>query len=380
MMWNIPIYLLPRAPFRALAARVAAEVDVPVIAVGRLHRSDLIEDVLHSGDADMVAVGRPLIADPDFFEHLRQATQPRACLKCNQCIHSVAYGPVACSVNSAVRRGEQPPAAVRRGRRVLVVGGGPAGMHAAALASNAGHTVRLLERRDHVGGLLDVAAVGPGKAPVGALLDRLAEDLAGSNADVRLETELDDEQVRAFRPDILIDATGSVAKHPAIEGIAAFPIRTVDQALTSLPSADDVIAVMGGGGTGVEAAYALAATGARVILLEKRPRIGVGLVPHVRFHLLRLLEDSSVEVVTRVRRLRCDGSSLSVRTRTGQITVEGISLLVLATGRESKGIEPAIKSGLRVELHTVGDAFKPGSILEALQGARRAVEALTIPL
>jgi len=379
MMWNIPVYLLPRAPFRALAARVRAQVDVPVIAVGRLHRPDVIEDVLVEGDADLVAVGRPLIADPDFFAHLRAGSQPRACLKCNQCINSVAYGPVSCSVNSLVRRGERPPGPASPGKRVLVVGGGPAGMHAATLADNAGHTVRLVERRDRVGGLLGVASVGPGKGPVAALRARLTEDLGASSVDVRLDTPFDEAQIDAFEPDAIIDATGSAALQPSVEGEPAFPIRSVDRALRAPPAGGSLVAVLGGGPTGAEAAHALAASGARVILLEKRPRVGVGLIPHVRFHLLRLLEDEGVEVVTRVRRLEAAGASLRVVTRKDEHTFDGLDLLVLATGRESKGIDPAIKSGLRVEVITVGDALQPGSILEALQGARRAVEDLTIP-
>jgi len=137
------------------------------------------------------------------------------------------------------------------------------------------------------------------------------------------------------------------------------------------------VAVLGGGATGAEAAHALASAGADVILLEKRPRIGVGLVPHVRFHLLRLLSEAGVEVVTRVRSLHCEANTLQVQTRKGEHTFEGLDLLVLAIGRRSKGIDPAIKSGLRAEVHTVGDALEPGTILEALQGARRAVEDLT---
>ncbi len=379
MMWNIPVYLLPDAPFRALAARIRRAVDVPVIAVGRLHRPDLIEDVLDSGDADLVAVGRPLIADPDFFTHLRLGTQPRACLKCNQCIHSVAYGPVACSVNSLVRCGERPPEPSDRVQRVLVVGGGPAGMHTAALASGAGHTVRLLERGERLGGLLDVAAVGPGKAPIAALRRRLAEDLAASAAEVRLATPLDAAELADFGPGVVVDATGSAALRPAVEGEAAFPVVTVDQALAAPPSPGSLVAVLGGGATGAEAAHALASVGVRVVLLEKRPRIGVGLVPHIRFHLLRLLDDHGVEVLSRVRSLRCDGRALAVRMRKAERTLEGLDLLVLATGRESKGIDPAIKSGLRAEVITVGDALEPGTILEALQGARRAVEDLTGP-
>jgi len=374
--WNIPIYLLPEAGFRPLAARIREAVDVPVIAVGRLHTPELIEDVLRTGDADLVAVGRPLIADPDFATHLREGTAPRPCLKCNRCIHSIAYGPVSCTVNPLAMLGDRPLQVPAMFGRVLVVGGGAAGMTTALLASQLGHAVRLLERSDRLGGQLDVAGRGQHKQPVAALKLHLAEALAAAPVDVRLGTAVDADEVARYDPDAVIVATGSHQPPMTMPGEAAFPVLTVDEALRAPAPPAGLSVVLGAGAAGMEAAHALLGLGARVALLEKRPRIGIGLIPHVRYHLQRLLKETDTEVLTRVHDLKASGDSLHVYQRRATRILDGVGQVVVATGREANRLDPAITSGSRATVYTVGDALRPGSILEALEAARRVVEQL----
>jgi len=376
LVWNIPAYLLPEAGFRHLAAAVKRAVSVPVIAVGRLHTPELIEDVLRSGDADMVAVGRPLIADPDFFTHLRDGTPPRPCLKCNRCIQSIAYGPVSCSVNPHARGGDALAHRPRTFRRVLVVGGGPAGIATALLASQAGHSVRLLERRERLGGQLEVARVGAHKAAIAGLRLHLLSELENSTADVRVGTPLDVTQVDDFDPDCIVIATGSAASAPDLPGEAGFAVCTVDQALGDSDGGAGTTVVVGAGATGVEAAHALAARGARVVLLEKRPRIGIGLIPYVRFHALRLLSELGVETLTRVKALEARGTALYVKMRTTDRILDNVSQLVWAVGRTPRAVNPDLYATSEAQVLAIGDAQQPGSILEAMEGARRVVEEL----
>ena len=376
LVWNIPTYLLPEAGFRPLAAAVKRAVSVPVIAVGRLHTPELIEDVLRSGDADLVAVGRPLIADPDFHTHLTAGTAPRPCLKCNRCIQSIAYGPVTCSVNPLARGGDRPASRPRTYRRVLVVGGGPAGIATALLASEAGHSVRLLETRDRLGGQLHVAGVGSSKAAVAGLRLHLLAELDASPVDVRLGTPLDTEQVADFDPECIVIATGSTPVAPDLPAGAGFAVRTVDEALTSRDAKEGMTVVVGAGATGVEAAHALASRGDRVILLEKRPRIGIGLVPYVRFHALRLLAEQGVETLTRVKSLEPRGSALYVQMRTTDRILDNVAQLVWAVGRTPCAVDPDLYAASDAQVLAIGDTQQPGSILEAMDGARRVVEEL----
>ncbi len=371
MVWNIPVYLLEDAPFRPLAARVREAVDIPVIAVGRLHEPALMEDTLACGDADLIAVGRPFIADPGFLVALEAGTRPRPCVRCNQCILSISYGPLLCTVNPDV--GREGDAMLRDPHlRVLVAGGGPAGMTAAIRAARAGHDVRLLERHPELGGQLRAAAVGPHKHRIAEFSRHLQGELRACSADVQLGCAIDRDAVESFNPDLIIDATGSQPTPLTLDG-AAFPTLGVDDALLA-PSPPGTLVILGGGAGGVEAAHALAARGHDVVLAEKRPRIGVGLVPHARFHLERLLAEQGVQVVTRCKKLEARGNELRLIQRRGEETITGVSQLIVATGRESKGIDPAIYSGFKARIVPVGDAVKPGSIQEALSTARRALD------
>jgi len=376
MVWNIPVYLLPGAGFRPLARAVKRAVKIPVIAVGRLHTPDLMEQVVATGDADLVSVGRPVLADPDYMTQLRQGRSPRPCLSCNRCINSVGYGPVTCSVNPGASRGDVPP---RRGRthlRVLVAGGGPAGMHAATLAASMGHEVTLAERRSTLGGQLDLASTGPHKDAVHRLWRHLEDQTRAAGIEILTDTEVDAALVSHLAPERIIDATGSAPRRAPLSGSPSFPVRTVDEALrTSLPGEGTVV-VLGGGPGGVETAHALAPRAARVVLVEARPKIGVGMVPHTRFHAERLLREDGVELITRVQTARADGDRLDLTLRRGETAIEGVCLLVLAIGRESIGLDPAIYAPSRACVVKVGDAVRPASILEALETARRSAEEL----
>ena len=376
MVWNIPVYLLPGAGFRPLARAVKQVVDIPVIAVGRLHTPELMDEVLAAGDADLISVGRPLLADPDYMLQLRRGRKPRPCLSCNRCINSVGFGPVTCSVNPGASRGDVAPQLTRRSLRVLVAGGGPAGMHAASLAARMGHEVTLVEKRASLGGQLDLASTGPHKDAVHRLWRHLEEEARDAGVEVITGTAVDRELVARLDPERIVDATGSAPRHAPVAGSPSFPVRAVDDALrTSLPP-DGRVVVLGGGPGGVETAHAVAARDRRVVLVEARPRIGVGMVPHTRFHAERLLRDAGVTMVTRVKAAVAEGDRLRLTLRRGEELIEGVSLLILAIGRESIGLDPAIYAHSHACVVKVGDAVRPASILEALETARRCAEEL----
>jgi 2,4-dienoyl-CoA reductase (NADPH2) len=200
------------------AAAVKEVVDVPVIAVGRLHDPDLAERVLAEGRADFVAMGRPWLADESLGAKLAHGGRVRRCISCENCIDSLEERfAVDCAVNP--RTGKERELAVgptRRRKRVVVVGGGPAGMEAARVAAGRNHDVVLLERAGRLGGaLLWASTVHPENEP---FLDYLCAEVRTSSAQVRLGTTASADDVAALGPDAVVVATGGRIAVPVVPG------------------------------------------------------------------------------------------------------------------------------------------------------------------
>ncbi|HSF04549.1 MAG TPA: FAD-dependent oxidoreductase [Methylomirabilota bacterium] len=221
----IPPMRYPEATFLHLARAIKGRVAVPVIAVGRLHDSSLAERVVAEGQADMVALGRQLIADPEWPRKVREGRldEIRPCIACNTCVDGMREGArIQCLVNPvAGRETEFELRPVGRPRRVLVVGGGPAGMEAARLLARRGHRVALVERESRLGGQLRLAAKAPVFQNVETdaevllkLIEFLARQLGKAGVDVRLAQAATAALVRELRPEVVVLATGASYRWP----------------------------------------------------------------------------------------------------------------------------------------------------------------------
>lgn len=260
------------------AAAVREVVDVPVIAVGRLHDPDLAEAVLAEGRADFVALGRPLLADPDLPRKLAagQVERVRRCISCENCIDSLEQRfSTDCAVNPLTgREHELLLPRVPEGRHVVVVGGGPGGLESARLAAGHGHRVTLLERSDRLGGsFVWAAAVHPANAPY---LAWLRAEVERASVDLRLGVAATAAGVAALEPDAVVVATGGAVASPAITG---HRLREVCERLVAGEplGLGHRVAIVGGGQTALELAVTLAAAGHRVSVLEP----GADLAPEI---------------------------------------------------------------------------------------------------
>jgi 2,4-dienoyl-CoA reductase (NADPH2) len=211
------------------AARLRAEVGLPVVAVGGFTHPDQAEEALAAGLCDLVGVVRGQVADPDFAVKARtgRAAEIRACLGCNQeCIGRVGTNRwLGCVVEPRTGREAQLPPPRRRPRRVAVVGGGPAGLQAAVSATRRGHRITLFEADDRTGGQVLVAARAPGRARFGRLVADLAAECARLGVDVRTSSPVDAELLDREAPEVVVLATGSRPARPAWTGESA---RVVD--------------------------------------------------------------------------------------------------------------------------------------------------------
>lgn len=364
------------------AAAVREVVDVPVIAVGRIHDPGLAEQVLADGRADFVAMGRPLLADPDLPNKLAAGSPERVrrCISCENCIDAMELRfSVDCAVNPRTGKElELTPVATTTARHVVVVGGGPGGMEAARVAAGRGHRVTLVERSGRLGGsMVLAAAVHPENRP---FLDWLLAELAALPVDVRLGVTADADLLAGLSPDAVVVAGGGRVTYPDLPGTdLPHVLRLRDLGLGDGPEAglDGVgsrVAVVGGGLAGIQLAEVLAAAGRRVAVFEP----GDTVAPEIGWkrkteHLLRL-DRLGVTLHTEVTLEEICAEGLAFTPADGARRVLPADTVVLVGLVESDpSLHDVLAAGLpEVEVLAVGDCAGPGLIQKAVEDGARA--------
>jgi 2,4-dienoyl-CoA reductase-like NADH-dependent reductase (Old Yellow Enzyme family)/thioredoxin reductase len=378
--WYYQHMALPAGVNESLAALVRSEVSVPVMVAGRLGTSDQIRAVLRNKMGDVVALGRPLLADPDLPRKMRDGRDDEimVCGSCLQgCLASVkGGGPVACVINPELGREEETiDSAATVGKHLVVVGGGPAGMQAALTAQRRGYTVTLLEKNSKLGGQFALAYATPGKEAMEQPFRSLARAVERSGVELRTGTEATLETVLALEPDRVIVATGSKPVVPPVPGLED-PL-TAEQVLTGAREPGHRVLVLGGGLVGIEMAEYLAKRGREVEVVEILDDIARDMEAVTRKMTLRRLESSPITVHTATRLMRLDGGDAVVRigdaekeSSLGQFDSVLVAVGHRANDSLSKSLETA---GLDVKV--VGDAAHPGQILEATRAGYEAAQS-----
>jgi 2,4-dienoyl-CoA reductase-like NADH-dependent reductase (Old Yellow Enzyme family)/thioredoxin reductase len=354
------------------AAAVKEVVDVPVIAVGRLHDPTLAEAVLADGRADFVAMGRPLLADPDLPRKLASGDRVRRCISCENCIDSLEERLATdCAVNPLTgREHELLPLPVARRRHVVVVGGGPGGMDAARRAAAQGHRVTLIENHLELGGRFRHAAtVHPANA---LFLDWLLAEVADADIDVYLDTVAKPDAVAALEPDVVVVANGAMLMMPE----AGQDLGHVTDINSVLRDGDvgRKVCVVGGTLPGVAIAGHLAAAGHLVSLLEPGLELAPEVGPKRRTEELDELDrlGVAVHVGTAVERYTDGGLEF---TPQGGRTRELRADTVVVTGWfvPNLRLHDAIAARLPdIDVYAVGDCRGYGLVRQATEDAARA--------
>ncbi len=352
------------------AAEVKKVVNIPVITVNRINDALLAETIISSGKADIVAMGRGSLADPALPAKAAAGafSDITYCVGCMQgCAGELFKGnPIRCLVNPELGK-EREFAAKRTSskKKVLVAGGGPAGMEAAIAAAKAGHEVRLYERRDKLGGQYYLAAIPPTKGEISSFIACLRKRLDDLKVKVALNAELTPDLARSHKPDVLIIATGSRPVKPQIPGIDKPHVVTAYDVLDGRVDVGHRVVVIGGGMVGAETADHLANHGKEVIIVEQLPEIASDEQPVNRDILLEDLEKNNVEVYVNsaVREILDDGVIIATHDRE---EVRRVDSIVLAGGAQP---EDGLAAGLKdsaIKVVTVGDALNVRNALEAV--------------
>ncbi|MEW5945923.1 MAG: NAD(P)/FAD-dependent oxidoreductase [bacterium] len=371
MWWVIQPMMMERGCLVPLAAELRKHVSIPVIAVGRINDPELAESVLREGKADLIAMGRALIADPDLPNKFKDGRRDeiRMCAACNVCADEFFSSGVTCMQNAEAGRETErwiEPAAKRK--NVVIMGGGPAGMEAARVCAIRGHDVTLVEKTGRLGGALNLAVIPPGKGELENLIRYYCAVLPKLGVKIEPGKAPTADDVRRRNPDVVIIATGGRPVIPEAAG-AREKIVTAEEVLSGKAPAGARAAVFGGSALGCEVALFLAEAGREVTLIARRDKWGRNLSPSVRAgyyapgfkrHNVNILTNAGLEEVTE--------EGVYIRMNGERQFVKADSV-VLAAGFEPDGrIYESLKDAAP-EVYAIGDCRKAGTIRDAVHEA-----------
>ena len=356
-----PMGVQPYGFFVKIAGDIKKAVNVPVSAVGRIVDADMAARVIESGMADMVAVGRPLLADPDWGTKIAagKACDIRRCISCNKgCTDAIQNRQfLSCVLNAENgyenTRSIQPAA---QKKKIAVLGGGPAGLEAARVAALRGHDVTLFEKTTSLGGQLNIACVPPRKEE----MRRAAQDLihAVCNAGVHLcmgQTRTA-EQLKDAGFEAVINAVGAHSAAPRIPGIDSVNVADAWKVLAGEQQVYGTVAVIGGGMVGCETAEYLAARGCKVSVIEMMDKIAAGESVTILPTLLENYKTYGVEQYPshKVKEFRMD--AVVCENKDGAEVTIPCDYIVLAMGARSNAFDAAALEAAGIPVYSIGDA------------------------
>lgn len=359
-----------------LAEEIRSVVDIPVIAVGVIREPVFAEEILAKGRCDFVAMGRGLIADPEWPQKARTGREKciRKCISCNMgCIRrrGAMDLPIRCAVNAEV--GLNPETRARPveggGKRILVVGGGPAGMEAARVLKLRGHDVSLWEKTDVLGGQLLLAGVPWFKKKIMWFVQYLRNELSRLAVPCGLHREATVDNVLEFEPDEVILATGAVPGFHPIPGIRNSLVGSLEDVFVEdYRGKGSKVVILGGGVKGAEAALFLADRGEEVTLVEKEDGVARDMEVRSRRDLLGRLEEKGVQILTGIEALSIENHGVKTRAGEEELFIEAVKVIPCFGYRPFNDLAVPLKSKVS-GIHVVGDCRFPRRLIHAVSEA-----------
>ena len=361
--WYFQHMFVPKGKTWEMAAKIKAEVNIPVVFVGQINTAEDVNKLQNELNADYIAVGRALVADEDFVgKYLGEVEELiRPCLSCSDgCLGGVKSGKgIGCLVNPLVNYDGPLPQKTDNTKRIAVVGAGLAGSEAALRLVRKGHKVTLFEKEE-VGGQFELAALPPKKQSLHKIVEYYKELLPKEGV-LLINHEARKEELEQF--DEVVLATGSMPAIPYIQGLTKFHWAEILEEV-NMPEHKNV-AIVGGGLIGTEVAHKLLQKGNKVYLIELLDEIARDMEMIERKLTLKSFETADIEIFTKTKLTKVQDDVLICEREGETFELSGIDEIVLATGM--KPYHPFEEGELKVPMHFVGDAKKVGKAQDAIR-------------
>lgn len=373
MSYETPNMYMEEQTHVEVAAAIKLNLHIPVLVAGRITTPDIAESILEAGKADLIGLGRVLLADPQFVRKTMEGRRDEIirCMSCNQgCVNRMfsGKGSPSCVFNPVTGRELEYkiiPAPIQK--RVLVIGGGPAGLEAARTLQERGHHVDLLEKSDGLGGQFILAGVSPRKRIFKEAAFSMGFRAYKAGVHMHLSTGASQDIIAALRPDEIVIAIGSEPVLLEIDGVNVANQYEAREVLSGEVTVQaESVAVIGGGLVGIETAQLLADLGKRVVLIEAQAEIGSAIGFQTRPYVMNALKDGGVEVYTEARCVGLTNHKLLLNQRGKSIELIGIHAVIMAAGSHAGSDVVDMVKGMNIPYHIIGDANRVGDALDAI--------------
>lgn len=366
----------PQGWKKTMAQGIKEAVTLPVLSVSNIKEPGPAEDLLKEGVCDLIGLGRALLADPDWPRKAFSGREKeiRTCIGCLCCFDEICHlRRVRCAVNPLTGREREYAQAQENGggRRVVVVGAGPAGIQAALTLKERGFSPLLLDENPSPGGALNIADKGHGKEKITRLIQGLESQLEKAGIDLILGQEISLEDLKALEPEAVFLACGAEPLVPPLPGVEGAHVVSAESVLLGQSSPQGHVVIIGSGMTGLETAEVLALRGCQVTLVEMLDSLGRGVYPTVVSDMMNRILPLGSQVLLGHRLTKIGDKEVDLlRLADGEQVSIPMEWVVLAVGvAPRRGLAKACEDQFD-RLVLIGDAARPGRILEAMQDAQ----------